>query len=145
MARLATASKKAPPPKPNTRLPDSLIADLERRRAGLARHMARAVVTVVRWDDSTGVPPQQEAIAKTEEPSVAYHYRAGLKGFRTNAAPRVIWRDVARGWQKYEFGGSPNTDPVALRARNRLAIVETSGGSVAVFPPVPEQWAAWPM
>src|SRR5258708_28281486 len=67
MARLATASKKASAQKPNTRLPDSLIADLERRRAGLARHMARAVVTVVRWDDSTGVPPQQEAIAKTCE------------------------------------------------------------------------------
>ena len=78
---------------------------------------------------------RQEAIAKTEEPSVAYHYRAGLKGFRTEAAKRVVWRDVARGWQKYEFGGSPNTDPVALRARNRLAIVETVGGSVAVFPP----------
>src|SRR2546422_8822610 len=67
MARLATASKKASAQKPNTRLPDSLIADLERRRAGLARHMARAVVTVVRWDDSTGVPPQQEAIAKACE------------------------------------------------------------------------------
>src|SRR5260370_40825520 len=67
MARLATASKKASAQKPNTRLPDSLIADLEQRRAGLARHMARAVVTVVRWDDSTGVPPQQEAIAKTCE------------------------------------------------------------------------------
>jgi hypothetical protein len=78
---------------------------------------------------------RQEAIAKTDEPSVAYHYRAGLKGFRTESAQRVIWRDVARGWQKYEFGGSPNTEPVALRARNRLAIVETSGGSVAVFPP----------
>jgi len=78
---------------------------------------------------------RQEAIAKTEEPSVAYHYRAGLKGFRTDSARRVVWRDVARGWQKYEFGGSPNTDPVALRARNRLAIVETAGGSVAVFPP----------
>jgi hypothetical protein len=78
---------------------------------------------------------RQEAIAKTEEPSVAYHYRAGLKGFRTETAKRVIWRDVARGWQKVEFGGSPNIDPVALRARNRLAIVETAGGSVAVFPP----------
>ena len=78
---------------------------------------------------------RQEAIAKTDEPSIAYHYRAGLKGFRTDTARRVIWRDVARGWQKYEFGGSPNTDPVALRARNRLAIVETAGGSVAVFPP----------
>ena len=78
---------------------------------------------------------RQEAIAKTEEPSVAYHYRAGLKGFHTETAKRVIWRDVARGWQKVEFGGSPNIDPVALRARNRLAIVETAGGSVAVFPP----------
>jgi len=78
---------------------------------------------------------RQEAIVKTEEPSVAYIYRAGLKGFRTDAAPRIFWRDVARGWQKYEFGGSPNTDPVALRARNRTAIVETANGSLAVFPP----------
>src|SRR5262249_56264042 len=78
---------------------------------------------------------RQEAIAKTEEPSVAYHYRAGLKGFRTDTRSRVVWRDVARGWQKYEFGGSPNTDPVALRARNRLALVETGGGSVPIFPP----------
>src|SRR5215510_3283978 len=37
---------------------------------------------------------RQEAIAKTEEPSVAYHYRAGLKGFRTEVAKRVVWRDV---------------------------------------------------
>ena len=47
----------------------------------------------------------------------------------------MIWPDVARGWHKYEFGGSPNSDPVALRARNRLAIIETAGGSLAVFPP----------
>jgi hypothetical protein len=78
---------------------------------------------------------RMEAVAKTQEPSVAYHYRAGLKGFRADEAKRVVWRDVAQAWQKYEFGGSPNTDPVALRARNRLAIVETAGGSVAVFPP----------
>ncbi len=78
---------------------------------------------------------RQEAIAKTEEPSVAYKYAAGLKGFRTDAAKRVLWRDVARGWQKYEFGGSPNRDPVALRARNRLVVVENGRGSLAVFPP----------
>ena len=57
--------------------------------------------------------------------AVAYHYRAGLRGFQIDRAKRVVWRDVARGWQKVEFGGSPNTDPVALRARNRLAIVES--------------------
>ncbi|MBI3471429.1 MAG: hypothetical protein HY013_08735 [Candidatus Solibacter usitatus] len=76
---------------------------------------------------------RQEAIAQTAEPSVAYKYSAGLKGFRTEGR-RVIWRDVARGWQKCEFGGSPNADPVALRARNRLAIVEGASGSLAVFP-----------
>ena len=79
---------------------------------------------------------RQEAIAKTDEPSVAYNYRAGLSGFGIGADSKVIWRDVARAWQKYSFGGGDNEDPVALRARNRLAIVETgSGGSLAVFPP----------
>ncbi|MDX1979124.1 MAG: hypothetical protein SFV51_02560 [Bryobacteraceae bacterium] len=78
---------------------------------------------------------RQEAIARTEEPSVAYKYHGGLKGFRLDSAPRVVWRDVARGWQKYEFGGSPNVDPVALRARNRAAFVQTGGGTLAVFPP----------
>lgn len=78
---------------------------------------------------------RQEAIAKTEERSVAYKYAAGLSGFQIASAPRVLWRDTARAWQKYEFGGAVNKDPVALRARNRLAIVEAAGGSLAVFPP----------
>jgi purine catabolism regulator len=33
----------------------------------MARHMARAVVSLVRWDGSTGVPPQREAIARACE------------------------------------------------------------------------------
>ena len=78
---------------------------------------------------------RQEAIAQTEEPSVAYKYAAGLKGFRINDDTRVAWRDTARAWQDYEFGGAPNTDAVALKARNRLVIVEEKGGSVAAFPP----------
>jgi hypothetical protein len=78
---------------------------------------------------------RQEAIAKTEEPSVAYNYRGGLKGLAIEPDTKVIWRDVARAWQKYAFGGAKNDDPVALRARNRLAIVESGGGSLAVFPP----------
>jgi hypothetical protein len=78
---------------------------------------------------------RQEVIAQTMEPSVAYKYVAGLKGFRINDDTRVVWRDTARAWQEYEFGGAPNTDPVALKARNRLGIVEEKGGSLAFFPP----------
>ena len=78
---------------------------------------------------------RQEAIAKTSEPSVAYKYVAGLKGFSLAEDSRVVWRDTARGWQHYAFGGAVNQQPVALRARNRLAILETNGGSLAFLPP----------
>jgi hypothetical protein len=78
---------------------------------------------------------RQEAVAKTNEPSVAYIYSAGLRGFDIAKHPAVAWRDTARAWQKYEFGGAKNTEPVGLRARNRLVIVDAGSGSVAVFPP----------
>src|SRR2546421_9637155 len=61
---------------------------------------------------------RQEAIAKTDEPSVAYKYNAGLRGFAIDKVKGVAWQDVARAWQSYEFGGAVNADPVALRARN---------------------------
>jgi hypothetical protein len=78
---------------------------------------------------------RQEAIAKTDEPSVAYKYDGGLKGFTLDLARRVVWQDTARTWQKYEFGGSPNEQPAPMKARNRLAILETGTGSLAFFPP----------
>jgi len=78
---------------------------------------------------------RQEAIAKTDEPSVAYKYVAGMKGLSITNDTRVVWRDVARAWQQYGFGGSVNQDPVPVKARNRLAMVETGGGSLAFLPP----------
>jgi hypothetical protein len=78
---------------------------------------------------------RQEAIAQTSEPSAAYKYVAGVKGLPVNPTTRIAWRDTSRTWQQYRFGGSINQDPVALRARNRLEIVETGGGSVAFLPP----------
>ncbi|HMF74398.1 MAG TPA: hypothetical protein VK604_01930 [Bryobacteraceae bacterium] len=78
---------------------------------------------------------RQEAIAKTEQPSVAYIYKAGLKGFAIDDKTKLTWRDTARQWQAYAFGGSPNNEPINLRARNRLEILETGRGSLAVFPP----------
>jgi len=77
---------------------------------------------------------RQEVVARTEAPSVAYKFVAGLKGFAIGNDTRLVWRDVARGWQHYLFGGPVNTDPVALKARNRVALIESGAGSVAIFP-----------
>lgn len=78
---------------------------------------------------------RQEAVVKTEESSVAYRYESGLKGFPIGKDTRVVWRDVARAWQQYEFGGAPNKDNVALRARNRLVLLEPGAGSLGFLPP----------
>jgi hypothetical protein len=77
----------------------------------------------------------QEVIAKTEQPSVAYKYEAGLKGLQVQPASRIVWRDMANTWQGYRFGGAPNTGPVTLKASNRLVIAEGAEGSIAAFPP----------
>jgi len=77
---------------------------------------------------------RQEAIASTQEPAVAYIYKAGLKGFNITGDTRLVWRDDAQVWQEYDFGGAPNDEPVNLRARNRLEILDAGKGSLAVFP-----------
>jgi len=91
----------------------------------------RLVYTVYRGTNLV----RQEAVAKTDEPSVAYKYQAGLSGFETNLVKNLAWQDTSRGSQRYTFGGSVNSEPVAVKARNRLLIAETAGGSIAVFPP----------
>jgi hypothetical protein len=78
---------------------------------------------------------RQELLAKTSEPSVAYKYVGGLKGFAISDTTRVVWRDTARAWQQYAFGGAVNQDAVGLRARNRLGILEANGGSLGFLPP----------
>ncbi|HEV8132784.1 MAG TPA: hypothetical protein VGQ81_16175 [Acidobacteriota bacterium] len=78
---------------------------------------------------------RQELIARTEEPSVAYIYSGGLKGFSTDLLNRVAWRDNAGNSQIFPVDGAVNRDPVVLRARNRLAVIEGQGGSLAFFPP----------
>ena len=78
---------------------------------------------------------RQELIAKTDEPSVAYKYEAGLKGMTIQAASRVVWRDTSNLWQDYQFGGANNDAAVPLVAANRVLAVEATGGAIAAFPP----------
>jgi hypothetical protein len=76
-----------------------------------------------------------EAIARTEEPSLAYIYHGGLRGFSSRVLPRVTWHDVAGRSQSALTAAAAPGSPVVLRAQNRLAVAEGEGGSVAVFPP----------
>jgi len=79
---------------------------------------------------------RQEVLASTNEDSVAYKYNGGLKGFTIDANTRLNWRDTAQQWQQIHLGGPVNNQAVPLIARNRLAVLEvTGGGSLAVFPP----------
>src|SRR5216683_3860101 len=131
-------AKMAPKSKPAPQLPATLMVELERRRAGLARHMARAVVAVVHWDDSTGVPPQRDAIAKACEagldlflatarearPATAEELRRvaqlGILQARSSQsvepilaayriAARVAWDAILRAWR-----GHPEVTPEAF-------------------------------
>jgi sugar diacid utilization regulator len=135
MAKLAARSKTA---RTAPRLPQGLIDELERRHAGMSRHMARAVVTLVRWDTSTGVPPQRDAIvracaagldlflatAREARPATQEELRRvaqlGILQARSSQsvepilaayriAARVAWDEILRAWR-----GHPEATPEAL-------------------------------
>jgi hypothetical protein len=78
---------------------------------------------------------RQAIVAKTDEPSVAYKYDAGLKGLALQPTSRMVWRDITNLWQDYSFGGPNNESLVPLRAANRLVVAQTPAGSIAAFPP----------
>jgi len=78
---------------------------------------------------------RQEALAKTDAQDVAFIYKAGLKGFAITPETKLEWRDTAEVWQRYEFGGDVNEQPVDLQARNRLEILDAGAGALGIFPP----------
>ena len=114
----------------NPGLPASLVEEIERRRPGLARHMGRAVVTLVRWDDSAGAAPRREAIeraceagidlflatAREARPATQRELREvaqlGILQARTSQsvepvlaayrmAARVAWNAILRAWRDH--------------------------------------------
>ena len=72
---------------------------------------------------------RQEAIASTQAKDVAFIYKAGLKGFKIAEDTKVVWRDTSQIWQEQDFGGDVNQQPVNVRARNRVEILEVGGGT----------------
>ena len=104
----------------------------------MARHMARAIVTLVRWDASTGVPPQRDAIvracaagldlflatARESRPATQEELRRvaqlGILQARSSQsvepiltayrmAARVAWDEILRAWR-----GHPEATPEAM-------------------------------
>ena len=76
---------------------------------------------------------RQEAVASTQAKDVAFIYKAGLKGFAIANDTKVVWRDTSQVWQEQDFGGDVNQQPVNVRARNRLEILETGAGRWGFF------------
>ena len=130
MSRVATKSNPA--------LPGPLIDEIARRRPALARHMARAVVTLVRWEDSAGPVPHRRAIeqaceagidlflatAREARPATRQELREvaqlGIHQARTahsvepvlaayRMAARVAWNAILRAWRVH-----PEANPEAL-------------------------------
>jgi sugar diacid utilization regulator len=105
--------------KPGPLLPGSLMALIEGRRTGLARHMARAVVSEISWDASTGAPPSAAAIAKACE--------AGLDLFLATArearAPTAEELHRVAQLGVHQARGSQSVEPVlgAYRVAAKVA------------------------
>jgi sugar diacid utilization regulator len=153
MARVATRSKNN---RTAPRLPQGLIDQLERRHAGMARHMARAVVTLVRWDSSTGVPPQRDAIvraceagldlflatAREARPATPEELRRvaqlGILQARSSQsvepilaayriAARVAWEEILRAWRGHP---EATTEAIMLVANYVFAALDQVAAEV---------------
>jgi hypothetical protein len=77
---------------------------------------------------------RQEVIAKTEQPSVAYKYDAGLSHVALDESSRAVWRDMTGAPLDNQFGGGVNSEPVPVQTQGRVLALE-GHGSVAFFPP----------
>ncbi|MGI9174976.1 MAG: hypothetical protein ACR2GR_06625, partial [Rhodothermales bacterium] len=78
---------------------------------------------------------RQMVIAKTDHPSAAFKYDAGLSGLPAQTSARVVWRDLAGHGQDYKLGGPADKGPSVVKSRNRLVAAELVGGAIAAFPP----------
>lgn len=78
---------------------------------------------------------RQMFVAKTEHPSAAFKYDAGLTGLRSDRKSGVIWRDPDGRWQGFSIDGPANLNAVTVTGRNRLIAAESEKASIAAFPP----------
>lgn len=78
---------------------------------------------------------RQMFVAKTEHPSAAYKYDAGLAGLSIQSESQLLWRDLVNHWQNYQLGGPVNNKFSIVKSSNRLIAAEFDKGSITAFPP----------
>ena len=78
---------------------------------------------------------RQMLVAKTDHPSAAFKYDAGLNGIPIKKESSMVWRDMAKNWQEYQFGGPTDDTAVIVKSSNRLIAAELEAGTIASFPP----------
>lgn len=92
---------------------------------------------------------RQMVVAKTDEPSVAFKYDAGLKGLPVGQGSRIVWKDLQKNPRQHDFDdstGSPRdtvgkledttkNTPYIVTGNNRLIAAELQSGAIAAFPP----------
>ncbi|MGK7393736.1 MAG: hypothetical protein ACNS62_04150 [Candidatus Cyclobacteriaceae bacterium M3_2C_046] len=78
---------------------------------------------------------RQMLVAKTDHPSAAFKYDAGLSGLNLNTTAGMVWRDLVNQWQEYQFGGLINQEPVVIKSNNRLIAAQSNNAAIAAFPP----------
>ena len=89
-----TPAVRAPPlTRPRKALDPALIAEIEGRRPRLARHMARAVASLVQWDEDAGAQPRVDAILRTCDAGIGLFLESAREG-RLSGAREI--REVAQ-------------------------------------------------
>jgi hypothetical protein len=73
-----------------------------------------------------------EAVAKTDEPSVAYIYQAGLKGCSPGTLADKLWQGVGGEWHSARVSASDAGQVNVLRARNRVAVASGTVRSATI-------------
>jgi hypothetical protein len=76
-----------------------------------------------------------EAVAKTDEPSVAYIYHGGLKGFSPESLPSIYTNEAVGERRSVRVSAGKAGQMNVHRARNRLMLAGGTVGCIAVFPP----------
>ena len=78
---------------------------------------------------------RQMVVARTDHPSAAFKYDAGLRGLPVQEPGRLVWRDLAGHWQDFRLGSPAQLAPVTVMSSNRLIAAELQNGAIAAFPP----------